>query len=103
MINIHRRPRTILRSLATAASAVALFSAGYAQVCLEANQASSVGMFPSSVTSADLDGDGDQDLAIANFTSSTVSILINQGNGTFAADVQYSVGLSPYGVNSADL
>jgi len=36
-----------------------------------------VGSNPYSVTSADLDGDGDQDLAIANYSSSTVSVLLN--------------------------
>ena len=34
---------------------------------------------------ADLDGDGDHDLAVANVLSADVSILLNVGDGTFAA------------------
>ncbi|MDZ4723107.1 MAG: FG-GAP repeat protein [candidate division Zixibacteria bacterium] len=39
-----------------------------------------VGSNPNSVTSADFDGDGKPDLAVANTGSSTVSILKNNGN-----------------------
>jgi hypothetical protein len=56
------------------------------------------------VTSADLDGDGDLDLACANSALSyTVSVLLNQGNGTFATQVIYDVGRHPSCVISADL
>ena len=43
-----------------------------------------VGYNPLSVFSADLDGDGDNDLAVANYGSDNVSVLLNNGNGTFA-------------------
>ena len=36
-----------------------------------------VGHFPYSVYAADLDGDGDDDLAVANYESDNVSILLN--------------------------
>jgi hypothetical protein len=58
---------------------------------------------PNWVMSADLDGDGDRDLAVANYGSGTVSVLLNQGNGTFAPQVTYGVGSSPSSVTSADL
>ena len=65
------------------------------------------GSDPSSVFSADLDGDGDNDLAVANgiFSSanSTVSVLLNNGDGTFAPKVGYGVGRQPKSVFSADL
>ena len=38
---------------------------------------------PNSVFSIDLDGDGDKDLATANRWSDNVSILKNNGDGTF--------------------
>jgi len=39
-----------------------------------------VGSYPHSVTSADFDGDGKPDLAVANYNSSSVSILKNISN-----------------------
>jgi|GEM_PF-793445 len=60
------------------------------------------GSLPYSVTSADFDGDGKPDLAVANHSFNTVSILKNNGNGTFASAVNYGVGVNPYSVTSAD-
>ncbi len=45
------------------------------------------GAGPNSVTSADFNGDGKADLAVANSSNGTVSVLLNNGNGTFAAQV----------------
>ncbi len=39
---------------------------------------------PLSVTVADFNGDGRQDLAVANSMSDSISILINDGDGAFA-------------------
>ncbi|GAH08116.1 unnamed protein product, partial [marine sediment metagenome] len=41
------------------------------------------------VAIGDLDGDLDLDLAVANNISDNVSVLLNNGDGTFAADVTY--------------
>ena len=41
------------------------------------------GDFPPSVAIGDLDGDGDLDLAVANYYSNNVSVLRNKGNGDF--------------------
>jgi ankyrin repeat protein len=62
-----------------------------------------VGTEPVSVFSADLDGDGDLDLATANFYENDVSILLNNGDGTFAAHSVYPVGTYPRSVFCADL
>ena len=62
-----------------------------------------VGEDPSSVFSADLDGDGDLDLATANAFFGDVSVLLNNGDGTFAPHSVYAVGEDPYSVFSADL
>ena len=50
---------------------------------------------PDSVAAADLNGDGKPDLAVANCDSDTVSVLLNNGNGTFAATVDYPTGDEP--------
>ena len=49
-----------------------------------------VGGFPTSVFIADVDGDGDNDLAVANMRSNTVSVLSNNGDGTFAPKVDFA-------------
>jgi len=63
----------------------------------------SVGDQPRSVFSADLDGDLDNDLAVANLGSKSVSILLNKGDGTFVASEEYDAGGEPVSVFSVDL
>jgi|GEM_PF-3369262 len=58
---------------------------------------------PVYVFCADLDGDGDLDLAVANSLSDNVSILKNNGDGTFQTRVDYDVNDQPYSVFCADL
>jgi len=55
------------------------------------------------VFSADFDGDGDQDLVTANYGSANVSVLLNNGNGTFAIRVNYAAGSNPASVFAADM
>ena len=47
------------------------------------DQAYEVGGNPQDVVAADFSGDGNQDLAVVNQASDTVSILTNDGSGTF--------------------
>ncbi|MEW5701557.1 MAG: FG-GAP-like repeat-containing protein [Candidatus Zixiibacteriota bacterium] len=56
-----------------------------------------------SVFAADLDGDDDSDLVVANYLSDNVSMLKNNGDGTFAAAVNYPAGSGPLSVVAADL
>ena len=58
---------------------------------------------PNSVFSADLEGDGDNDVAVANWLDGSVSVLLNHGDGTFADKVEYGVGSFPTSVFGADL
>jgi DNA/RNA endonuclease YhcR with UshA esterase domain len=53
-----------------------------------------------SVFAADLDGDGDCDLAA---TGSHVSVFLNNGDGTFQTAVSYFVNIYAYSVFAADL
>jgi hypothetical protein len=55
------------------------------------------------VDAADLNGDGRIDLAVANAGTSTVSVLLGRGNGTFTTTVNYRVGIEPKSVFAADL
>ncbi len=58
---------------------------------------------PYSVFCADLDGDSSLDLAVAGYYGDSVSILKNNGDGTFQPKVDYDVGYGPHSVFCADL
>ncbi len=63
---------------------------------------------PNSVFAVDLDGDGDNDLAVANNgyypdILCTVSILLNNGDGMFQQAVNYGAGDGPLSVLAVDL
>jgi Calx-beta domain/Bacterial Ig-like domain (group 3)/FG-GAP-like repeat/Domain of unknown function (DUF4214) len=68
-------------------------------------QAPDVGLSPTSVTAADLDGDGKDDLVVTNNNgfSSTVSVLISSGSGDFNTKVSYAVDGDPTDVAAAPL
>ena len=53
---------------------------------------SSGGTDPRALVVADFNADGHPDLAVANYGSSTVGVLLNSGTGTFASAVTYSTG-----------
>jgi hypothetical protein len=60
------------------------------------------------VTTGDLNGDGKLDLAVANFSSNTVSVLLNitptgAGTASFAANKQIATGTSPIFVTTGDV
>ena len=67
------------------------------------NAKRTVGDNPLGVVLADLNGDGVLDLVTSNFSSNDVSILIGNGDGTFAGERRFSVGDSPSAVSAADL
>ena len=61
------------------------------------------GSIPFSVAIGDVNGDGKADLAVANYGSNTVSVLINSGTGTFATPVNYATGLGPVAAAIGDV
>jgi VCBS repeat protein len=61
-----------------------------------------VGAFPTSVAVGDFNGDGVQDLAVANFNSNNVSVLLGNGDGSFQAARNFGVGFNPVSVAVGD-
>ncbi|MCZ6835717.1 MAG: VCBS repeat-containing protein, partial [Planctomycetota bacterium] len=63
----------------------------------------SVGQSPTSVVTADLNGDGLRDLAVSNFGDNSVSLLWGVEGGGFSPEVRINVGEHPNAVIAADL
>src|SRR5207244_4474105 len=60
------------------------------------------GSRPVYVAVADLDGDGKQDLVVANEFTTNVLVLLGNGDGSFQSAASYTVDPDPYGVAVAD-
>lgn len=58
---------------------------------------------PVAIFAADFDGGGSNDLVVANSVTNNVGVLLNNGDGTFAAPVNYVTATSPRSVRAADL
>ena len=56
------------------------------------------GTNPRTVAVGDFSGDGKVDLAVVNQASSSVSVLLGNGNGSFQEAVNYGVGSWPSSV-----
>jgi hypothetical protein len=61
------------------------------------------GLGPVSVIAADINGDGKMDLVTANGRDGSISVLLGNGDGTFAAPVTYPAGTDPVAVAVGDL
>lgn len=77
------------------------------QVSFASAENYAAGKVPYDVTSADFDGDGKQDLAVADdggtFTDGSVQVLFNEGSGTFGDPTSYDDFTdTPRGITSAD-
>ena len=60
------------------------------------------GQVPYSVAVGDFNGDGQPDLAVANYFSDNVSVLLGNGDGTFQAAVNFAAGTSSCSVAVGD-
>jgi hypothetical protein len=65
------------------------------------------GTGPTHITSGDFNRDGKPDIAVSNSGASgagtTFSVLMNNGNGTFATKVDYTTGANPVDITKGDL
>ena len=61
-----------------------------------------MGNYPFGITTGDFNGDGYLDLAVANDAENTVSILLNNGDGTFKGSSTINVGNQPYSIIAGD-
>jgi hypothetical protein len=62
-----------------------------------------VGALPVAEEVGDLNGDGKPDIVVANEVANSISVLLDEGAGTFAPAVAYPVGDSPSAVAIGDL
>jgi uncharacterized repeat protein (TIGR01451 family) len=61
-----------------------------------------VGTSPAGIVVGDFNGDGKPDIAVANTGSSSISILLGNGDGTFHPAVNYSAGNRPSAIAVGD-
>jgi VCBS repeat protein/carboxypeptidase family protein len=54
------------------------------------------------VAVADFNGDGESDLALTNFGSNDVSVLLGTGTGAFGLPTNFTVGTNPWGIATGD-
>jgi len=55
-----------------------------------------------SVAVGDFNGDGKLDLAVADYNTSAMGVLLGNGDGTFQAQIGYATGTFPHGVAVGD-
>src|SRR5260221_404051 len=65
------------------------------------DNAVNVGSYPSSVAVGDFNGDGKQDLAVANYSSSNVTVLLGNGSGGFAPAAGSPLSVGTNGISVA--
>jgi hypothetical protein len=58
-----------------------------------------LGSEPVSLTTSDFDGNGTPDVALANFASNSVTILLNNGSGVFSPGGDYPAGTGPTSIS----
>ncbi len=61
------------------------------------------GVSPAWLVSGDLRNDGNSDLVVPDVVSSTVYVLLSNGDGTFQSPVAYTVANAPEGVSLGDI
>jgi hypothetical protein len=61
------------------------------------------GTNPMAIAVADFDGDGNTDVATANYGAGTITVLFGKGDGTFRSSATYPVSSTPAGIAVGDL
>jgi hypothetical protein len=57
-------------------------------------------LYTHALTLADFNDDGNTDLAVGNINPPTMSVLLGNGLGTFAAAVNYAIGVAPFNLST---
>jgi uncharacterized repeat protein (TIGR01451 family) len=86
--------RTKLLGACLILSGVTALSGRTAATDFAAAKSYTVGTGPNTVATADFNGDGKADLAVANRGSGNVSVLLGNGDGTFQSAVNYDAGIA---------
>src|SRR6266568_2357655 len=87
-------PLVALASITPPAVAVPFFAAPFLSF--------DTGSSPISVAIGDLNGDGKSDLAVSNYNSNTVSVLLGNDDGSFGVKTDFGAGLNPPSVAIGD-
>ncbi|MBS0267338.1 MAG: VCBS repeat-containing protein, partial [Planctomycetes bacterium] len=83
-------------------------AAGATTPSFAAQETFATGTGPRSVTGVDVNGDGRPDLVVANFSSDTVSVLLDTtapgaGTPSFASQLAFATGSQPFSVTGSDV
>ncbi|MCL6495757.1 MAG: VCBS repeat-containing protein, partial [Ignavibacterium sp.] len=66
-----------------------------------------VGLGPVGITTADFNSDGYYDIAVSNYSylgqGNTISLLLNNGNGTFNQQLTFQTGNGPFNIKAAKI
>jgi Flp pilus assembly secretin CpaC len=95
---------TLANPAATTGSVVVLQGVGDGTFTEVSGSPITVGKLPIAIASSDLDGNGTADLAVVNRTDNSVTILLNNGDGTFVAgpNSPLTTSSNPTGIAIAD-
>ena len=79
-----------------------LLGTGTGSFGVTASYTSGAGTHPRALISADFNGDGAKDLAVANGGTDNISVLLGTGNGSFGSPTYFAVGSQPVSLTSDD-
>src|SRR5205085_1921352 len=96
-------PSFVLRSLATILLLTSPFSAGATSLFTAPFRSYDTGAGAWGVVTGDFDRDGHADLAVANRSDNTVSVMLGDGSGSFRRKDDYVARNAPRDILAADL
>jgi len=100
------KPELVVTNLNSNTVSVLGNTSSSGSITFAANVEFATGTFPAELAIGDIDGDGKPDLAVANGSDNTVSVLRNtssSGSITFSAKVDLATGTTPRGVAIGDI